>query len=79
MKYVYILRSIANPTQTYIGFTSDLRRRLRDHNSGQTAYTDQFRPWKLETYLAFSDERKAKGFERYIKHGSGHAFLKKHF
>lgn len=79
MKYVYILRSLVSPNQTYIGLTSDLRRRLCDHNSGQAAYTDPFRPWKIEKYLAFSDERKAKDFERYLKHGSGHAFLKRHF
>ncbi len=37
----------------------------------------QYTPWKLVTYIAFSDERKAETFERYLKSGSGHAFAKK--
>jgi putative endonuclease len=34
----------------------------------------QFKPWRLVTYVAFSDEQKAAEFERYLKSGSGHAF-----
>jgi hypothetical protein len=34
-------------------------------------------PWKLVTYVAFSDIEKARAFERYLKSGSGHAFAKK--
>ena len=33
-----------------------------------------FMPWRLLTYVAFSDEGKATSFERYLKSGSGHAF-----
>lgn len=69
MKYVYILRSVKNSNKSYIGLTSDLKRRLRDHNNGQSFYTSQFRPWKLETYIAFSSHEKAKEFERYLKEG----------
>ena len=79
MKYVYILRSEKNPAQTYVGCTVNLNRRLRDHNSGQSEYTRQFMPWRLETYLAFSEHSKAAAFEKYLKHGSGYAFLKRHF
>jgi putative endonuclease len=34
-------------------------------------------PWRVETYLGFSDEAKAVAFERYLKTGSGNAFSKK--
>jgi putative endonuclease len=34
-------------------------------------------PWRLVTYVAFSDEQKAESFERYLKSGSGHAFVRK--
>lgn len=33
-------------------------------------------PWHLVTYVAFSDQAKATAFERYLKSGSGHAFLR---
>ncbi|MGH8016830.1 MAG: GIY-YIG nuclease family protein [Opitutaceae bacterium] len=46
--HVYLLRSDAYPAQTYVGFTSDLRRRLRDHNAGKSIHTAKFLPWKLE-------------------------------
>jgi len=34
MFYVYILRSETHPNQTYIGSTSDLRKRLSENNAG---------------------------------------------
>lgn len=79
MRYVYVIRSISNPNKTYIGQTGNLRRRLKDHNSGRTAHTSLFCPWKLEVYVAFSCEEKAKRFEKYLKHGSWHAFRKRYF
>ena len=78
MKYVYILRSIGQPGQRYFGITSNLRHRLADHNAGKSPHTAPFRPWILETYVAFTDHKKAAAFERYIKQGSGWAFAKKH-
>lgn len=79
MYYVYLLRSISNPKKTYTGYTTNLEQRLETHNSGGSIYTEQDRPWKLVTYLAFDSEEKAKNFEKYIKVGSGHAFAKKRF
>jgi predicted GIY-YIG superfamily endonuclease len=61
----------------YVGMASDLKRRLSDHNSGKSSHTSKFVPWKLVTYIAFSDEQKARMFELYLKSGSGHAFAKK--
>jgi hypothetical protein len=34
-------------------------------------------PWKVETYLAFSDQEKAKAFERYLKMGGGWRFAQR--
>ena len=74
MHYVYLLQSEAFPGQRYVGLTSDLRRRLAEHNNGKSPHTSKYVPWKLVTYLAFSNEQKVEVFERYLKSGSGHAF-----
>ena len=79
MFYTYILRSIEHPDQRYIGHTADLRDRLKKHNKGDIPHTAKFRPWKVETYIAFETEEKAIDFEAYLKSGSGHAFAKRHF
>ncbi len=75
--YVYLLRSETDPERTYVGFTSDLKQRLADHNAGKSKHTSKYRPWIVETYLAFSDEKKAREFERYLKSSSGIAFARK--
>ena len=79
MFYTYIIRSINNPDQRYIGSTSDLRKRLAKHNEGGVPHTAPFKPWKLEVYIAFETKEKAAAFEAYLKTGSGHAFAKCHF
>ena len=77
--YVYILRSVKFPGRRYIGFTTDLIHRLNEHNRGKNKSTFKYSPWKIETYIAFDSEIKAKQFERYLKTGSGRAFSKKRF
>jgi predicted GIY-YIG superfamily endonuclease len=77
MWYVYLLQSETFEGQRYVGVTSDLRQRLSDHNSGKSPHTSKYLPWKLVTYVAFSDTKKAEIFERYLKSGSGHAFANK--
>lgn len=77
MRYVYLLQSEASAGQRYVGVTSDLRRRFAEHNAGRSPYTSKYVPWKLVTYVAFSDEQKAETFERYLKSGSGYAFASK--
>jgi predicted GIY-YIG superfamily endonuclease len=79
MFYTYIIRSIPHPECRYIGFTSDLKRRLAEHNSGHVAHTAPLCPWKMEAYIAFEDEQKARAFETYLKSGSGRAFASRHF
>ncbi len=79
MYYTYILKSIPSPYHTYIGFTSNLRKRLKEHNSGKSLYTSKYKPWNLEFYCAFNNKEKALYFENYLKSNSGRAFTKKHF
>lgn len=77
MRYVYLLESIDHAGERYVGSTTDLARRFKEHNAGKSPHTSKYRPWRLTTYLAFSDEAKAIAFERYLKQGSGHAFAMK--
>lgn len=77
MHYVYLLESERIAGQRYVGLTTDLKRRLADHNAGKSPHTSKYTPWRLVTYVAFSGETKATAFERYLKSGSGHAFANK--
>ena len=77
MIYVYILISIKFPERYYVGITHDLRARLRKHNAGEVSHTSKYAPWTLKTYVAFSDEKQAFAFEKYLKSASGRAFAKK--
>jgi putative endonuclease len=75
--YVYILRSVEQPERYYVGVTGDLRARIKKHNAGEVSHMSKFVPWSIKTYLAFSDEKRAFEFEKYLKSPSGRAFAKK--
>jgi len=79
MCYVYLLISEMHPHQHYVGLSRDLKKRLAEHNAGHSIHTSKFIPWKIAAYFAFADESTASSFERYLKSGSGKAFLKRHF
>ncbi len=74
-QYVYIAR--CSDDSVYVGCTKDLQRRIKDHNSGKVKSTAYRRPIKILSYLVFSEKHKAYFFERYLKTGSGRAFLNK--
>ena len=44
VKYVYLLRSISNPSRKYIGMTADLQQRLDEHNAGKSPHTRKYAP-----------------------------------
>lgn len=77
MFFVYLLISIANPVQRYVGFTTDLKQRVKSRNEGGSIHTSKYRPWRLVNSFAFDDERRARAFEHYLKSGSGRAFANK--
>jgi hypothetical protein len=52
-------------------------RALAKHNAGEVEHTAKYPPWRLKTYIAFSDEAQAFAFEKYLKSGSGRAFARK--
>ena len=79
MRYVYLLQSVSNPDQRYVGSSADFKRRLTEHNAGQSPHTAKFCPWKPVVVIKFADDKKADALERYLKSGSGHAFARRHF
>jgi predicted GIY-YIG superfamily endonuclease len=77
MYIVYILKSSINPSKTYTGITTDLEKRLKEHNEDKSYYTKRYAPWYVETYIVFNDKIAAESFEKYLKEGSGQAFMTK--
>jgi len=76
MYYVYILK--CGDGKSYVGCTDNLDERLKRHQSGWVPATKDRLPVILETYIVFQDKYTAFNFEKYLKSGSGRAFLKKH-
>lgn len=75
MYYIYILKLKNN--DYYIGYTKNLKQRIKRHESGSTTTTNRIKPVGLEFYAAFTTEAKARQFEAYLKTASGFAFRNK--
>ncbi len=78
MYYTYILKSLKD-NGIYTGYTTDIDDRLNRHFKGQVTATKNRLPLELVVYFTFLDKSKATKFERYLKIGSGRAFINKHF
>ena len=74
--YVYILK--CGDGKPYTGCTDDLKDRINRHQKAQIPATKNRLPVKLISYFAFFNKYVAFNFEKYLKSGSGRAFLKKH-
>lgn len=76
MAWVYILKSVSRQ-KTYVGSTTDLMRRLEEHNSGKHTYTKRYCPWVVvytEEIVSLPD---ARAREKYLKSAAGRRFIKK--
>ena len=76
MYYVYILKSTVEDWY-YVGYSADLRERLKDHNEGKVASTKSRRPYNVASYIAVQGKETATALEKYFKSGSGFAWMKK--
>jgi len=74
--YVYVLQSLKNQS-LYIGYTKDLRQRLKRQNSGGNSYTKKYMPWQLIHYEAYLNEQDARRREKYLKTSQGSRLLKR--
>ena len=75
MYYIYSLKC---KDGYYVGNTDDLEARLQRHKKGRVPATVNRLPIKLDFYFATEDKYKAFEFEKYLKSGSGRAFINKH-
>ncbi len=74
--YIYILYSLKDH-KFYTGISHDLRKRLKEHNSGKNISTSYRRPFKLIYYEAYPLKRDAQAREVYLKTSMGKRVLKK--
>jgi len=75
MFYVYIL--LLNNKQIYTGFTTDLKRRVREHKSGKSKFTSKRLPVNLIHYEVYKNKKDAIRREKYLKTTEGKIFIKK--
>ncbi len=66
MFFLYILKSLKDEN-LYIGYTSNLRKRIEEHNSGESQSTNPRKPFKLIYYEAYLSEKDAKHREHNLK------------
>jgi len=77
MYYVYLLEN-QNDKSWYIGMTTDLRRRLKEHQSGKGGRTTKLKKnWRLIYFEGYLNQKDATGREKFLKSGSGRKYLKK--
>ena len=77
MYYTYILQSLKNHSWLYKGSTSDLKRRVEEHNAGKNFSTAPYIPFKLIYYEAYLLKSDAEAREKYLKTSMGMRVLKK--
>jgi putative endonuclease len=74
MFYVYILRS---DTHFYVGYTSNLKNRILEHNAGQNISTKRYVPWELIFYEAYISQVDALRREKYFKTTQGRQAIRR--
>ena len=75
MYYVYVLHSVLD-NNIYVGYSSDLKNRIQQHNEGLVQSTKNRRPLKLLYYEACINQQDATHREKYLKTSWGKRFIK---
>jgi len=76
MFYVYYLQSQKDKNKFYVGFSTNLKQRLSQHNNGLVASTKPYLPWDLIFFEGFKNKADAKRREIYLKTNKGRKGLK---
>jgi putative endonuclease len=74
MFHVYVLLNTRG--QLYIGFTSDLEKRLQRHNDGSSGWTHSRGPWQLVHMEKFEKRADALKREKQLKTGRANQDLR---
>lgn len=77
-RFVYVLKNESDPPRYYTGLTSNVAKRLAQHNTDDSHHTSTHGPWHVDVVIEFTDESRAVKLERYLKSGSGVAFAQRH-
>ena len=75
--YVYVLYNV-HTGMFYIGMTSNLKRRLKEHKEGKSTFTRRNRKngrWILIYFEGYRSKEDAEGREKFLKGGSGRKYL----
>ncbi|MEK9206995.1 MAG: GIY-YIG nuclease family protein, partial [Patescibacteria group bacterium] len=62
---------------TYVGHTNDIKRRLRDHNSGKTVFSKRYAPWSIIYQEQFETLIDSVKREKYLKSATGRRWIKR--
>lgn len=76
MYYTYVLYS-EKDHGLYIGYSANLRARVKQHSDGEVRSTAHRRSLILAYYEAYVYRKDAETRERFLKSGSGRTYLKK--
>ena len=77
MHFVYLLENLKDKGW-YIGYTTNIKRRILEHNSKIGGkYTSKKTEWKIIYFECYLNKIDALGRETFLKSGSGHRFIKK--
>ena len=65
--YVYMLKSLSKKNVTYVGYTNNLSKRIKLHNTGKGAKFTRGRKWKLVYYKMYNSKNLAMKAEYKLK------------
>ena len=66
MYFVYILKS-KESRKLYLGYTNNLRERIKEHNKGSVRSSKPYIPWQLIYYEAYLSKEEAIHRENNLK------------
>ena len=75
MVTVYAIISEMNG-DIYVGMTTDIEKRIKQHNTGKSKYTKTLLPWRILYTEQQQDWLSARKREKYLKSGIGKEFLR---
>ncbi len=75
MYYIYWMVDRKNK-RTYVGYTDNLKRRMKEHRSGLTKSTKNFNDFEIHVLETVDDRQMAREREKYWKSGLGRRKLK---